>query len=483
MRSENISDAMGLIDDELIATAEKSRKQKKRKKRHVLQWIAAAACICFAVTGILESRRPIEAFAIAKADYPEMVSYPDYKAFVDENGRIDWERYNPAYNAWCESRYAQSSQAGGEYKERVKDFAALTAKQLLRDTRSGNLIYSPLNTYVTLGMLAEMTDGSSRRQILDVLGQENVESLRTEISSLWNINYCNDGAFTSILANSVWLDQDVDFDQPVMDVLAENYYASSYQGKMGSENLNRTQQEWMKEQTDGLGNELLNTVGFDGNTEIALMSAVNFQAKWIREFSESETSEGTFHGAEGDVICNFMHQREEQSYFKGEQFSAVGLLLKDVGRMWLLLPDENITIEELLLDQEAEAFYTKGGESIECDYRMVNLSMPKFQISSELDLKDELSKWGVKDVFDKQTADFSPMTDDRICLSEVCHTACVFVDEKGCSAEACIDMTEGGMGGGDRKDVDFVLDRPFLFVITGQDGLPFLLGVVNQPVE
>ena len=105
---------------------------------------------------------------------------------------------------------------------------------------------------MALGMLAEITDGSSRKQILDVLGAENMEVLRTRSSALWNANYCNDGVITSIFANSLWLDQDIDFEQTAMDTLAENYYTSSYQGTMGSENLNQTLRNWIHEQTGGL---------------------------------------------------------------------------------------------------------------------------------------------------------------------------------------------------------------------------------------
>jgi hypothetical protein len=31
-----------------------------------------------------------------------------------------------------------------------------------------------------------------------------------------------------------------------------------------------------------------------------------------------------------------------------------------------------------------------------------------------------------------------------------------------------------------QDEIDFVLDRPFLFVITGEDGLPLFIGIVNQ---
>ena len=31
------------------------------------------------------------------------------------------------------------------------------------------------------------------------------------------------------------------------------------------------------------------------------------------------------------------------------------------------------------------------------------------------------------------------------------------------------------------EEVDFVLDRPFLFAVTSQDGLPLFVGIVHQP--
>ena len=31
------------------------------------------------------------------------------------------------------------------------------------------------------------------------------------------------------------------------------------------------------------------------------------------------------------------------------------------------------------------------------------------------------------------------------------------------------------------EEVDFVLDRPFIFILTSMDGLPLFTGVVNNP--
>ena len=31
------------------------------------------------------------------------------------------------------------------------------------------------------------------------------------------------------------------------------------------------------------------------------------------------------------------------------------------------------------------------------------------------------------------------------------------------------------------EEVDFTLDRPFFFMITGEDGVPYFAGVMNDP--
>jgi serine protease inhibitor len=55
------------------------------------------------------------------------------------------------------------------------------------------------------------------------------------------------------------------------------------------------------------------------------------------------------------------------------------------------------------------------------------------------------------------------------------------IDEEGCTAAAYTVMLAAGAARPPEEKVDFVLDRPFLFVINGQDGQPLFVGIVNQP--
>ena len=64
---------------------------------------------------------------------------------------------------------------------------------------------------------------------------------------------------------------------------------------------------------------------------------------------------------------------------------------------------------------------------------------------------------------------------------EELNAARVAIDEEGVTAAAYTVMMMAGAAAPPEEEMDFVLDRPFLFAITGADGLPLFVGVVNRP--
>ena len=61
------------------------------------------------------------------------------------------------------------------------------------------------------------------------------------------------------------------------------------------------------------------------------------------------------------------------------------------------------------------------------------------------------------------------------------HAARVAIDEEGVTAAAYTVMMEAGAAMPPDEEIDFTLDRPFVFAITSQDGLPLFIGIVNTP--
>ena len=168
--------------------------------------------------------------------------------------------------------------------------------------------------------------------------------------------------------------------------------------------------------------------------------------------------------------------------------------------MWLILPDEGYSVDELLRSGEAMEFLLCGKDG-EWDYEkdervggwpgqkrlIINLSMPKFDVSSDLDLIEGLKALGVTDAFDYTVSNFDPLeasTVDPLYIGKAQHAARVKVDEEGCEAAAyTVMMMYAGAAMPPDEEVDFTLDRPFLFAVTGgwSSDLPLFVGSVNQP--
>ncbi len=466
MNAKDLYDGVTDIRDDLIDGAKVSPEKPKRRKK--AWWFGAvAAVLAFAVLGVtfFSSGGGVTAYALAEAEYPQMAPY------TEEHG-------TPAYDAWQESVRAQQRDLGDV--SALQTFFRDSTAVFLADADGQNKVYSPLNVYMALSMLAQLAGGESREQILNLLGSGDIDALRKQANDVWNANYSDDGLLTSILASSVWLDQNINYNQETMDVLARDFYASSYRGEMGSDEYNEALQEWLDRQTGGLLTEQARQVEMDRDTVLALATTVYFKAKWANQFSANNTDRQTFHSPQGDVETDFLHQRDAQTYYWGEKFSAVSQNFAEGGEMWFLLPDEGVTPEELLADEEAMKFLFSCDNWENKTDLLVNKSIPKFDVSSQFDLQDGLEQLGVTDVFDRKRANFSAMTTDIEAYLKVAnHASRVTIDEEGCTAAAFTVLRTVTTGMPPEEEVDFVLDRPFLFCITGDSGLPLFVGVVN----
>ena len=460
MKHRILNDAMNEISDIHIAQAAKPQ----RKVRPL--WMGITAAVLAAAVGLLAVFRPatVQAEGLLVAPvYPEMV------AFSEDN-----------WSAWSDSQQAQYDQPDG-YADSAEAFFRSSIPVIL-NSETGNQVYAPVNVYMALSMLAETTDGSSRQQLLELLGADSIEALRTQANHVWNAHYADNGLAACVLANSLWLDSTLSYDQSTVDTLAQEYFASVYQGDLGSQKMNTTLRDWLNDQTHGLLQEQTQGVELDPMCILALASTVYYNVQWEDDFYEGNNYEATFHTPQGDTDTTFMYKVLSYGpYYQGSSCGAVTLSLRDGSRMWLFLPEEGYTPAQLLESgQITDMLY---GEDLESADVQVNLSLPKFDIVSNTDLIPQLQQLGVTDVFGVQ-ADFSPLlgsTDAAPYVDQISHAARVAVDEKGVTAAAYTLIEVDGAGMASAEEIDFTLDRPFVFVIESRDGLPLFTGIVNQP--
>ena len=495
-RSRRLYDGITHVDEDLV---EEAQTKGVRRVRPWVKWAAAAACVLLIAAAALAlwpshdptmqqkpqgtqqepepygpqepfvPQKPVFEFLVAGARYPETVPYPGEDAGSEE------------YNAWRTSLEAQKPRSDA-YKVGLDGFLARSTARFLSGAGTENRVYSPLNVYMALAMLAESTDGDSRRQILDLLGADSIESLRDQAHELWNASFRDDGLVTTRLANSLWLRDDMDYVPDTVQTLADQYYASSFRGQMGSDAYNQALRSWLSEQTGGLLDGYINDLELSPETVLALASTIYYKAGWDDTFSEDSTSPAVFHAPEGDLERDFMHQTREGTVYFGDGFAAVSKSLRYSGRMWLILLEEDMNADTLLAG-DMMSFLLSSGNHAAQGYYNVHLSLPKFDVSSRMDLADGLRALGVTDVFDRAAADFSPLVDaEGVFVGKAEHAARVTVDEEGVEAAAYTVIGAPQSAEPEKlEDYYFTLDRPFLFAITGTDGLPLFVGMVNQP--
>ena len=148
--------------------------------------------------------------------------------------------------------------------------------------------------------------------------------------------------------------------------------------------------------------------------------------------------------------------------------------------MWFILPDEGYTTADVLTDgQYMQLVLQQDWENEK--WMKVNLSVPKFDVTSTIDLKSGLQELGVTDVFNESAANFSEITGDvPIFLTAANQSVRVQIDEEGVKAAAYIELPGAGSPMPPEEIIDFVLDRPFLFAITSSS-IPLFMGTVNDP--
>ncbi|MBQ9490079.1 MAG: serpin family protein [Lachnospiraceae bacterium] len=385
-----------------------------------------------------------------------------------------------------------------------------------------NCVCSPLNVYLALSLLAETTDGNSRKQILDFLGVADIETLRENIDALWSSNYADTPTFKSILGNSLWLRNDTSYNEETLKRLGETYHAFSFVGEMGSEEMNQGLRSWTNRATGGLLEQYVKEMEMSPLTVMEMISTIYFKARWSDPFQEAATKKETFHGTHGDQEADMMHKAFYMAY-RSDKVTAIQVNLEDGGCVYFFLPKENVSVEELVTDPEildahrrllkvgeelneldketeeiiktleteeaiseaVEALWARHEEryaQVGWSYPLVHASIPKFHVDQKTDLIEFLANQGMTDILNSNASDFSPLTKDskEIFVSKAEHAATVEIDEQGIIGAAYVELGIPLGAAMPREEIDFILDRPFIFVVYSGDGSVLFEGIVRN---
>ena len=239
------------------------------------------------------------------------------------------------------------------------------------------------------------------------------------------------------------------------------------------DNINK----WVSEKTYNMINELFPSDSVNSvDTIMALVNAIGINFKWDEEFDCNKTLMGNFLDKnvymmssnekylESDYYTGFIKDYEKLS--DNSQYEVIGLLpKKDIQDV--INNISNDVIKNSITESEA------------------HIQIPRFKYEYNVNnVKGILESLGIKDMFNKEKANFGGIAED-IYVSLIVQKTYIDFMENGTKASAVSGETFDMSSTAEEKEViEVIFNKPFVYLIRkkGSNNIYFI-GTVNSPIE
>ncbi len=359
------------------------------------------------------------------------------------------------------------------------DFGFRLLAELVKEDSNKNVFVSPSIVAIALAMTYNGAEGTTK--------QAMAETLAVEGMSLQEVNEGNAALRTALespdpkvqlaIANSLWGQKDIVFKPDFMQRNTNYYGAKVASLDFSDPNALPTINGWVKEQTNGKIDELVNEGDLVGAV-LVLINAIHFKGMWRLQFDEGKTKEGPFTLPDGKQKQHpMMQQSGAYRYYEDKNFQALSLPYGE-GRisMYIFLPARTVT-----LGQFQKELNTKNWEKWMSQFHEMggDITLPRFKVEYEAVLAEALTALGMGVAFGGG-ANLHGICTGGAFISAVRHKTFVEVNEEGTEAAAAIAVSIAGEAIVHRFSM--TVDRPFFCAICdSKTGAILFMGFIVEP--
>ena len=220
------------------------------------------------------------------------------------------------------------------------------------------------------------------------------------------------------------------------------------------------------------------------HTQMLLTDILYFKAKWDERFYEEDTKERIFYGTKGKEKVPMMKKTDSLMFSETQTCQVVQLRYMCMSEqdkyftMRIYLPKEKCSISDVLHELWNNEFYFDMTEED------VKLTLPKFTIKSNADMKQVLKDIGLECIF--ESADIVPGLVNDVRIDDISQQVKIKVDENETEAAALTEMcvAMGPPPTEIREPVIMNVNRPFMFEIAEEYSNTILFtGIINHIEE
>ncbi|MFG6368203.1 MAG: serpin family protein [Lachnospiraceae bacterium] len=353
-----------------------------------------------------------------------------------------------------------------------------------------NPVFSPVSAYLALSMATCGADGTTREELYSVLGNDLL-SLSDDMMNRFSVS----GDILNLsVANSAWIDSAFAVNDTWLGTVKSLMDAGAFQEELSTEQTMNKINDWISDKTNRLIDTML-TEPLAQQTRLALFNTVYFKGKWKLPFEPQNTHSEAFYlqkKQENEKQVEMMNLYSTDLEYLSNDFMEGVLLpyqnngencsdalafiaLKPIGENHIREVYQKLTdkvIADILSNKQTE---------------IVNLKLPKFEVTFDKKLNESLMNIGLVECFDEEKANFDQLGrtiyGDTLYINLVRQKAKIIVDEEGTEAAAATEVLmkeRSAMIMTDPKELYF--NEPFIYIIMDMETeVPLFIGILDNP--
>ena len=361
---------------------------------------------------------------------------------------------------------------------------------------NNNFVISPLSIEMCLGLAIRAAEGDTRDEILEAFDMDYA-TFNTNYKLFYNYlegtteNHSGGIISQLLLANSIWIDDDIELKDAGLDALRDDYYCYSYDVDFDGKNTeaNEAMREFICQNTKGKINPHMD---LSPNTLFVLLNTLYSKGLWYEDGHDLGSAPITYKFTNQDGTLSNKRLLDGK-YCSGKPivtdgFSAFFTSLYGY-RIYFVKPNDGNNLNELF-DKKAMKYVLDDANIIEQDDTLMEryrtkCIFPEFSAYSEMDLKGPLSDLGIESFFKGGYCDMGALTDESVYCSDMKHIASLDVTKKGMEGAAVTYSSQAGAGAPQPDPYTYVhftfeVTKEFGFIVTsGSDNVVFS-GSVNN---
>lgn len=377
-----------------------------------------------------------------------------------------------------------------EILEMYRNFSAKFSNKLLYklvdSEGDDNIAISPSRLQNVLVLVANWTSPKIRKAILEGIGSEVMEM--DEANVLCNKEQLHltswkegDGDYIPSIETStfLWIKKGLELKEEGLASVSSDFDVALKEVDFSQPETRDIINKAVDEASHGLIKEINSDI--QPLTQMLLTDILYFKAKWDERFYEEDTAERIFYGTKGKEKVPMMRKTDALMYCDTQTCQVVQLRYMCMSEqdkyftMRIYLPKEKCSIPDVLQELWNNEFYFDMTEE------EVKLTLPKFTIKSNVDMKQVLRGIGLECIF--ESADIVPGLVNDVRIDDISQQVKIKVDENETEAAALTEMCValGPPPTEIKKPVVVNVNRPFMFEIAEEYSNTILFtGIINN---